>query len=139
MGRRGVRDRSALFIAGVAGSLMPQLFGGHHRMSLFAEACYLLGALLYTASIYGQVFESMNADVRIRSDRTSQVPEKFRWFAFEPWRLEFLTPFVLLIGSLVFNFAAARSRRLPGASARSPEGDGTSAPQPAWSGFGTVP
>jgi hypothetical protein len=95
---------SLLFIAGAAGSLVPHLFGGEHPMSVYAETCYFIGASLYTVSICGQLLESLNADDRIGPDRRSQAPEKFRWFAFEPHRLEFMTPFVLLIGSLVFNF-----------------------------------
>lgn len=95
---------SALFIAGAAGSLVPHLFGGEHPMSVFAETCYFLGALLYTLSIYGQVFESLNADDRVLEDRETHAPSRYRWFAFEPHRLEFMTPFVLLLGSLVFNY-----------------------------------
>lgn len=95
---------SAFFIAGAWGSLVPQAFGSQHAMSLFAETCYFVGALLYTVSIYGQVVESINADDRIGPNRESHAPERFRWFAFEPRRLEFMTPFVLLIGSLVFNY-----------------------------------
>lgn len=95
---------SALFIAGAAGSLSPATFGGQHRMSVFAESCYFAGALLYTVSIYGQVFESLNADDRVGPDGITQAPRRYRWFGFEPRKLAFWTPFVLLIGSLVFNY-----------------------------------
>lgn len=95
---------SVLFIVGAAGSLVPEVFGGTHRMSLFAESCYFVGAMVYTASIYGQLLESINADDRITADRETHPPDRFRWFTFAPKRLSFLTPFVLLIGSLVFNY-----------------------------------
>lgn len=95
---------SVLFIAGAAGSLAPGFFGGEHEMSLFADGCYFVGATLYTLSIYGQLFESINADDRVGADRESHAPSQYRWFAFEPTRLSFLTPFVLLVGSLVYNY-----------------------------------
>lgn len=95
---------SALFVAGAAGSLVPSAFGGQHPMSVFAETCYFLGALLYTVSVYGQLLESINADDRIGPDRESHAPRRFRWFAFEPAQLEFLAPFVFLIGAVVFNY-----------------------------------
>lgn len=83
---------------------MPGVFGGTHGMSVFAETCYFIGALLYTVSIYGQVLESINADDRIGMEPENRPTRKFRWFAFQPARLAFMTPFVLLIGSLVFNY-----------------------------------
>ncbi|MBA8826171.1 hypothetical protein FHX42_003547 [Saccharopolyspora lacisalsi] len=95
---------SVCFVAGAAGSLVPGAFGGHHRMSLFAETCYFVGATLYTVSIYGQILETLNADRAIGPDRRSHAPERFRWFAFELRHLEFLVPFVLFLGSLVFNY-----------------------------------
>lgn len=95
---------SACFVAGAAGSLFPHAFGGQHSMSVFAEICYFLGAVLYTISIYGQVLESLNADDRVAPDRISHAPRRFRWFGWEVGRLEFMTPFTLLIGSLIFNY-----------------------------------
>lgn len=95
---------SVFFVVGAAGSLIPEVFGSHHRMSVFAETCYFVGATLYTASIYGQVLETINADRSIEPDRRSHAPKQFRWFAFEMSHLEFLVPFVLLLGSLVFNY-----------------------------------
>lgn len=95
---------SAFFVVGAAGSLAPEAFGSHHRMSVFAETCYLVGATLYTASIYGQVLETINADRTVEPDRRSRAPRQFRWFAFEVTHLVFLVPFVLLLGPLVFNY-----------------------------------
>lgn len=95
---------SLFFVLGAAGSLVPGFFGGQHPMTIFAEACYFIGALLYTASIYAQLLESINVDSRVEPSRDSHPPRRFRWFALELTRLEFLTPFVLLIGSVVFNY-----------------------------------
>lgn len=111
---------SVLFVAGAAGSLMPEVFGGQHAMAIYAESCYFLGALLYTVSIYGQLFESLNSDDEVGIDRTTHAPSRYRWFGFEPRRLSFWTPFVLLIGSLVFNYETifalgAKAELLPAA------------------------
>lgn len=95
---------SLFFVLGAAGSLMPERFSSAHAMSLFAEGCYFIGATLYTASIYAQVLETINADKMISPDRSTRAPKQFRWFAFEIAHLEFLVPFVLLLGSLVFNY-----------------------------------
>ena len=95
---------SAFFVVGAAGSLVPQDFPSDHAMSVFAESCYFIGATLYTASIYAQLLETINADRSIAPDRSTRAPKQFRWFAFEVTHLEFLVPFVLLLGSLVFNY-----------------------------------
>jgi hypothetical protein len=98
---------SALFIAGAAVSLVPELFGEEHRKPIVAESCYFVGALLFTASIYGQLLESINADERIGPDRETGTPARFRWFITalaDLGRLAVLTPLVLLVGSLVFNY-----------------------------------
>lgn len=95
---------SVFFVLGAAGSLVPEYFGSQHGMSVFAESCYFTGATLYTASIYAQLLETINADKSISPDRSSRAPKQFRWFAFEGAHLEFLVPFVLLLGSLVFNY-----------------------------------
>lgn len=95
---------SAFFVLGAAGSLVPQAFPTTHALRMFAESCYFAGATLYTVSIYGQLLETINADKSVDPDRRTRAPEQFRWFAFEAAHLEFLVPFVLLLGSLVFNY-----------------------------------
>jgi hypothetical protein len=95
---------SVFFVLGAAASLVPRAFPSESAMSTFAESCYFLGATLYTVSIYAQLLETINADKSIAPDRSTRKPKQFRWFAFEITHLEFLVPFVLLLGSLVFNY-----------------------------------
>lgn len=98
---------TVFFVVGAAGSLAPSLFGGQHRMSVFAEAVYFTGATLYTIGIYAQLLEALNADERISPNRESHAPNRFRWFVTrrsDLARLDILIPFVFLIGSLVFNY-----------------------------------
>ncbi|MDD7967193.1 hypothetical protein [Actinomycetospora lemnae] len=96
---------SALFILGAAASLVPSAFGGDKTaMSLFAEAAYTLGALLYTVAVYGQILESLNEDTRITSDGRGEPPESWRWLGFKARDLGFVWAFVFLIGALIFNY-----------------------------------
>jgi hypothetical protein len=103
---------TAFFVVGAAGSLMPSVFGGKSRMSIFVETNYFLGATLYTVGIYGQLLEGLNADDRIGPNRETCAPKRFHWFI-SNWaalaRLEILIPFLFLIGSLVFNYETAVS------------------------------
>jgi hypothetical protein len=94
---------SAFFVLGAAGSLVPEQFPSDHAMSVFAESCYFLGATLYTAGIYAQLLERINADESVRPDRSAAALKRFQWFAVRA-DLGFLVPFALLLGSLVFNY-----------------------------------
>jgi hypothetical protein len=98
---------SAFFVAGAAASLMPSVFGGHHRMSIFTETSYFVGATLYTLGIYGLLLEALNADARIDPDRRSHAPDRFCWFIprlSDLARIDILIPFVFFVGSLTFNY-----------------------------------
>lgn len=102
---------SALFVAGAAGSLAPGLFGGQHRMSIFAEACYFAGAVLFTVALYGLLLEALNTDERIGPERDNPAPRRFRWWITpgDLTRLEVLIPVVFLAGSLIFNYETTDS------------------------------
>jgi hypothetical protein len=93
---------SALFVAGAVASLMPNLFGGREVSSVVAEACYAVGALLYTGSVYGQLIEHLNADDRLTGGR----PARWRWCGVEPARLGWWVPVSYLVGALVFDYEA---------------------------------
>lgn len=103
---------SVFFVLGAAGSLIPAVFGGHNRMSIFAEANYFAGATLYTVGIYAQLLEGLNNDERIDPNWETHAPARFRWFISQLSdlaRLEILIPFTFLIGSLVFNYETTDS------------------------------
>lgn len=98
---------SALFVAGAAGSLVPSLFGGQWRMSLFSEGCYFTGALLFTAATYGLLLEALNTDPDVVLDGTAAQRRRFRWFVRSPaelTHLEVAIPVVFLVGSVTFNY-----------------------------------
>lgn len=91
---------SALFTLGAVAALAPELFAGEG--SLVADLSYFIGAVLFTVGIYLQVLEGLNASDYVGLERPYN-PRSFRWFAWRPRRLEFVAPFVLLVGSLLFN------------------------------------
>lgn len=91
---------SALFTLGALASLSPELFAAEG--SLVADLSYFIGAVLFTIGIYLQVVEGLNAGDYIGLSRPYN-PRSFTWFAWRPRRLEFVAPFILLVGSLFFN------------------------------------
>ena len=94
---------SALFTLGAAASLFAPLFGGEESAKAVADFSYFTGALLFTGAIYLQVLEALNSSDYIGLKRPYNPPRSFTWFAWQPRRLEFMAPFLLLIGSLFFN------------------------------------
>lgn len=93
---------SALFTLGAAASLLSGLLGETAGEAV-ADAAYFTGALLFTSGIYLQVLEAINSSDYIGLKPPYDTPRQFRWFAWQPRRLEFMAPFLLLIGSLLFN------------------------------------
>ncbi len=97
---------SALFTLGAAASLFTRVFGGEDPASMVADVSYFAGALLFTGGIYLQLLEALNCSdyIGLKSPYgTIQRFRSFRWFAWQPRRLAFMAPFLLLIGSLIFN------------------------------------
>lgn len=94
---------SALFTLGASASLFSQVFGGEEAAKVVADASYFVGALLFTGGIYLQLLEGINSSDYIGLKPPYRPPQEFRWFAWQPRRLEFMAPFLLLIGSLFFN------------------------------------
>lgn len=93
---------SALFTLGATSSLLAPLFG-EEAAKVVADLSYFVGALLFTGGIYLQVLEGINSSDNIGLQRPYNTPREFRWFAWQPRRLGFMAPFLLLIGSLFFN------------------------------------
>lgn len=98
---------SALFTVGATASLFPALFGGAERASLTADLSYFTGASLFTGGVYLQLLEAINASDYIGMKPPYWRPRQFRWFAWQPRRLEFMAPFLLLFGAVSFNVETA--------------------------------
>lgn len=90
---------SVLFAVGALASLFPEVLGG----VLVADWSYFVGALLYTIGVYLQILEAINFRDYIGAASSDGQEKGFEWFAWQPRRLSFMAPFVLLIGALLFN------------------------------------
>lgn len=94
---------SALFTLGATASLFTTLFGGEETATIVADVSYFVGALLFTGGVYLQLLESINESDNIGFKTRRESGEGFRLFAWQPRRLAFMAPFLLLIGSLLWN------------------------------------
>lgn len=94
---------SALFTLGATASLFLSLFGGKEASELTADLSYFTGALLFTGGVYLQLLEGINSSDYIGFEPPYTPTQQFRWIAWQPWRLEFTAPFLLLIGAFSFN------------------------------------
>ena len=93
---------SVLFAVGALASLLPEVLGG----VLVADWSYFVGALLYTIGVYMQILEAINSRDYLGAGSTDGQEGTLDWFAWQPRRLSFMAPFVLLIGALLFNVEA---------------------------------
>ncbi len=98
---------SALFTLGALASLFDGLFGGEEMATTVAASSYFTGALLFTAGIYMQVLETINAGDHVGFAPSEEPWRSFRWLAWQPRRLGFDAPAVLLAGSVLFNVETA--------------------------------
>ncbi|PSO60995.1 MAG: hypothetical protein BRC47_11265 [Cyanobacteria bacterium QS_7_48_42] len=83
---------SAFFTLGASAALFPQFFAQDKTALILTDSFYFLGAILFTIGIYMQILEAINVNRK-----------EFRWWAWQPQRISFLSPLVLLVGSLLFN------------------------------------
>ena len=63
---------SVLFTLAAAASLFPAVFEGTATASGVTDVSYFVGALLFTASIYLQILEALNADEPAGSPRETR-------------------------------------------------------------------
>jgi hypothetical protein len=94
---------SVLFTLGAGSSLFPTVFGGGEASKLVTDLSYFTGALLFTGGVYLQLLEALNCSDYVGLKPTYNTPRQLKWFAWQPRRLEFMAPFLLLIGASSFN------------------------------------
>lgn len=94
---------SALFAVGGVASLFPRWFGGQETAGLVTGLCNWTGALFFTVSLYLWLLEGINSSDSIGMLSRHRSRQRFSWFAWQPRRLEFVAPFLFLVGSLLFN------------------------------------
>ena len=93
----------ALFTLAALAGLLPQTFGGQTASRLLAAWSEWVGALLFTAATYLWLLEGINDSDYIGIEPGHRPPQPFRWFAWRPRRLTYMSPLLFLCGSLLWN------------------------------------
>ena len=94
---------SALFTLAAAASLFPGAFGQKAITSAITDWSYFIGAILFTIGTYLEILEAINAKEYVVLTVEDMPEEGFKWWAWQPAQIGFLSSFILLIGSLFFN------------------------------------
>lgn len=85
----------ALFVAGAAVSQ----FGSGDPLE--SSTIYFVGGLFFNTGAYASLLQTVNAPRR-GSSADALVTRRWRWWSFEPLRIDWLSTFVLLMGTVVF-------------------------------------
>ena len=93
---------SALFALGAISSLWFPAFISTELAARIADWSYFIGTSVFTAAMYLQILETINADPHPERARHRQ-DESFRWFAWQPRRLSYMEAFVLFVGTVLYN------------------------------------
>jgi hypothetical protein len=101
---------SALFVVGAscfaaasAAGLVPRFFGAFADSAFAMNLVFFIGSIFFTTAAYFQLLAAVNAD-RISALAHRQPPEgRFRWFAWRPRAIGWLSAFTQFIGTVLFN------------------------------------
>ncbi len=80
------------------GALIAQVGSGD---ALSAASVYLLGGVFFSTGGYASLLQAINAPRSLGEDGSLQG-ESWRWWSYEPLRIEWLAAFVLFAGTLAF-------------------------------------
>lgn len=94
---------SAAFTMALLQSLFPGLFGSEHAAELVITVLEWIGALIFTLATYLWWLEGINASDYIGTEPNEPLSQRFRWIAWQPRNLGFVSPLLFLIGSLCWN------------------------------------
>lgn len=94
---------SACFAVASFAGLAPDVFGKSFQNVTTINVVFFVGSVFFTAAGYLQLLEATNADRRAALARGETPAQKFRWFAWQPGQIGWLSAFVQFIGTLLFN------------------------------------
>jgi len=95
---------AACFAAASLGGIAPaSVVGGWFRSASIANATFFAGSVFFTSAAYLQLLEAANADRQVALSRGERAPEGFRWFAWQPNRIGWLSTAIQLAGTILFN------------------------------------
>ena len=94
---------SACFAVASAAGLAPEIFGAFAHDPLALNLVFFVGSIFFTIAAYLQFLGAVNADRVSAIARGRPVPGRFRWFAWRPREIGWLSAFTQLVGTLLFN------------------------------------
>lgn len=100
---------SGAFITGgslfALGAIVAQLGSGNAST---AASIYLVGGVFFTTGAYTSLLGAINAPRSIDASG-GLVAEQWRWWSYEPGRIDWLSTFVLFLGTLAFGVSLVNS------------------------------
>ena len=94
---------AACFAVASFAGLSPGNFGRLGSDATLTNSVFFAGSIFFTAAAYLQLLETINADRRAAIARSEAPQEKFRWFAWQPDRIGWLSAAIQLLGTILFN------------------------------------
>jgi hypothetical protein len=94
---------SACFAAAGFAGLAPGAVSKALQDATVINRVFFVGSLFFTAAAYLQLLEASNADRRAALADGEMPTQPFRWFAWQPRRIGWLSAFVQFVGTLLFN------------------------------------
>jgi len=94
---------SACFALASFAGLAPGVSGNLFRNVTVINAVFFAGSVFFTTAGYLQLLEATNADRRASLAQGEPPQEKFRWIAWRPGQIGWLSSFIQFVGTLLFN------------------------------------
>lgn len=94
---------SACFAVASGAGLVPEMFGAFARDAFAMNMVFFVGSIFFTLAAYLQFLGAVNADRVSAIVRRKSVQGHFRWFAWRPGEIGWLSAFTQLVGTLLFN------------------------------------
>ena len=94
---------SACFALASFAGLEPNALGRSFQSVTVINTVFFAGSIFFTGAGYLQLLEAINADRRAALARGEKPTERFRWFAWQPDRIGWLSAFIQFLGTLLFN------------------------------------
>jgi hypothetical protein len=94
---------AACFAVASAAGLAPRFFGGFAGSPVAINLVFFVGSLFFTTAAYLQLLGAINAD-RIAALADRRIPQgRFRWLAWRPGDVGWLSAMTQFVGTLLFN------------------------------------
>jgi hypothetical protein len=94
---------AAFFALASFAGLEPDALGRTFKNVTVINAVFFAGSIFFTAAGYLQLLEAVNADRRAALARGEPPKEGFRWFAWQPGQIGWLSAFIQFVGTILFN------------------------------------